>query len=616
MILGTAGHIDHGKTSLIKALTGVDTDRLPEEKRRGITIELGFAPLELPDVGVIGIVDVPGHEAFVRTMVAGASGIDLALLVIAADEGVMPQTREHLAVLSLLGIRAGLVVLTKSDLVDADWLELVEEDTRAFLVGSPLEGCPIIPASVVSGKGLDEIRATIRELALSLPGRSSSDLFRLPIDRAFSVRGTGTVVTGTVWSGEVRREAVLHVSPGGRSARVRSVQSHGAQVDAAQPGARAALALVGVDLADVARGSVVVGGDGWAETRQLRADVRLLPDATASLGPRTSVRFHLGTADVGARVVVAGGPLLAGQRRSARVVLDEPLLARSGDRFVIRSATPLATIGGGVVVDPQPLHRRARPWPLEEGSSVPGRLRLALEEAGAQGVAISALPVRLGLSVSGVTELIAGEAERVTRLGDRVFDRDIVTRLTDRLVQLVEEHHARYPLDVGVSLQSVRARLAAPAPLVEEVLRESVTTGAVELDAGVIRRAGWVPRLTAEQRTLVEQLAQEHKLAEREPPSAPELSAKYGDSVPHLLRILERDGRLVQIEPERYYDRGAVTLLVLALRTGMEKGREYSPAELRELLGVSRKYLIPFLEYCDRHGVTERRSAGRVLHGT
>jgi selenocysteine-specific elongation factor len=231
-------------------------------------------------------------------------------------------------------------------------------------------------------------------------------------------------------------------------------------------------------------------------------------------------------------------------------------------------------------------------------------------------VAISALPVRLGLSVSGVTELIAGEAERVTRLGDRVFDREIVPRLTDRLAQLVEEHHARYPLDVGVSLQSIRARLTAPAPLVEEVVRASVAADTVELDAGVIRRAGWVPRLTPEQRTLVEQLAQAHTIAEREPPSVPELSAKHGDSVPHLLRILERDGRLVQIEPERYYDRAAVTLLVDALRTGMEKGKEYSPAELRELLGVSRKYLIPFLEYCDRHGVTDRRSVGRVLHGT
>ena len=615
MILGTAGHIDHGKTSLIKALTGVDTDRLPEEKRRGITIELGFAPLSLDGVGTIGVVDVPGHEAFVRTMVAGASGIDLALLVVAADEGVMPQTREHLAVLSLLGVRAGLVVLSKADLVDQEWRELVEEDVRAFLRGTAFEGWPVVAASGVTGQGLDDVRAAIRERALALPERLADDLFRLPIDRAFSVRGTGTVVTGTVWTGQVRRDDVLRVFPGDRGARVRSVQSHGAAVESALPGRRAAIGLAGLEVSDVTRGSVAVTGAGWSETRVLRAEVRLLPEASAVLGPRTSVRFHLGTADVGARVVVAGGALQAGERRSARIVLDEPLLARGGDRFVLRSATPLATIGGGLVLDPQPLHRRPRPWPLDRTESAAGRLALILEEAGAQGVAVAALPVRLGLAVSGITALLASEHDTVQRLGDRVYDRAVSARLASAIEVAVSDHHRRYPLEEGASLQSVRAGLAAPPEVVEEVVKRAVAAGVVEVRGGLIRRRGWVPSLTEEQRMLADLLASEHAAAEREPPSVSELAQKHGDSVPDLLRLLERDGRLVQVEADRYYDPAAVTRLVESLRTGMERGREYSPSELRDILGVSRKYLIPFLEFCDRQRITERRSSGRVLSG-
>ena len=360
MILGTAGHIDHGKTTLVRALTGVDTDRLPEEKRRGITIELGFAPLRLDGVGTIGVVDVPGHEGFVRTMLAGATGIDLALLVVAADESVMPQTREHFAILRLLGVTRGVVALTKCDLVDDEWRALVVEDVRALLADSPLADAAVVGTSSVTGAGLAELRAAIADAARAVPARAADDLFRMPVDRAFTIKGTGTVVTGTVWSGRLTRDGTVRVMPGDRTVRVRGLETHGDQVPVAEPGHRTAIALAGLDVADVQRGSFLVADAAWRPSNVLRAEVVLLDDAPQTLRARTAVRFHLGAADVGARVV-ADGSLAPGERKFARIVLDEPVVLRAGDRFVLRSASPAATVGGGIVIDPFAT-RRARPW--------------------------------------------------------------------------------------------------------------------------------------------------------------------------------------------------------------------------------------------------------------
>ena len=315
MILGTAGHVDHGKTALVKALTGVDTDRLEEEKRRGITIDLGFAPLRLANGVTLGVVDVPGHEAFVRNMVAGATGVDLALLVVAADEGIMPQTREHLNILRLLGVRDGVVALSKCDLVDAEWLELVRDDVRTALATTPLAGAAIVPTSVVSGDGIPALRDAISLTAANRPARESADLFRMPIDRAFSLKGTGTVVTGTVWSGTLPRDAAARVLPMGKVVRVRGLESHGASIAAATTGMRAAVALAGVEVADLRRGQVLVADDSWATTTVLLAHVELLSSARRSIGARTSLRFHLGTADVGARVVALGGTAASGSER-------------------------------------------------------------------------------------------------------------------------------------------------------------------------------------------------------------------------------------------------------------------------------------------------------------
>lgn len=611
MIVGTAGHIDHGKTALVRALTGVDTDRLPEEKRRGITIELGFAPLTLEGVGTVGIVDVPGHEAFVRTMLAGATGVDLALVVIAADEGVMPQTREHLSILSLLGVRSGVVALTKRDTVDDEWAALVRDDVRVLLAETPLRDAPIVETSVVSGQGIDALRAVLRDRLRALPARSAADLFRMPIDRAFTVKGTGTVVTGTVWSGTVTAQTPLHLYPLDRAVRARGVQRHGAPADSLPPGSRGAVALAGVELADVARGGLLVEEGGWTPSRVMRADVALLDEGARPIRPREWVRLHLGTSEVGARIVAAGGPLAPGETRGARLVLDTPLVARAGDRFVLRLPSPPITVGGGVVVDPSPPHRRPRPWPA--ALDHPERLRRLVSEAGERGLPVDALPVRLGCPPAQCPAII-GAVTGIERAGSVLFDANLVQEVTRRVLGEVDRLHAHSPLDSWVPRAALRAAVGTDEEIFALALARAVATGAVESGPGGLRRTGWAPvmseALQRERAWLLDRL----DVAGSEPPSVPELRAERGgaDPIP-LLRALEREQLVVQVEPERFYAAAVARELTERLRASLEPGRVYGPAELREILGTTRKYLIPFLEYCDRHRITERRTEGRVL---
>ncbi len=612
MILGTAGHIDHGKTTLVRALTGVDTDRLPEEKRRGITIDLGFAPLVLEGVGQLGVVDVPGHEAFVRTMVAGATGIDLVLLVVAADSGVMPQTREHLAILSLLGVRSGVVALTKCDLVDAEWLALVEEDVRATLGTSSLAGAAIVPVSSTTGEGLDALRRALADVAATIPERSSDDIFRLPVDRAFTVRGTGTVVTGTVWSGTLARDATVRLFPSDTTARVRGLHVHGHVVDTVRAGDRAAIALVGVELDQVRRGAVLVQSDAWASTRVIRADVSLLPDAAVTLGPRSRVRFHLGTNEVGARLVVRDAPLEPGVTLSARVVLDEPIVVRAGDRFVLRSPSPASTLGGGIVTDPlAPL--RARPWRLESRDPRTTLAALA-DEAGAAGVSVRELPVRLGIMPRDVEPLLA--TVEGWRVGSRFLSVSARDRLTRAARSVLESYHAEHPLEPGAPLQWLRSRLDAPDEVATAILTLLAASGDIVATSGVAANAAFAPTLDAAHSALRDAMIAALGSAGIEPPSLDELAASLGatsDGVLELARWLAREGSVVAVEPGRYFARIAVDGLHARMAAGMAGGKEYSPGELRDLLGLTRKFLIPFLEYCDREGYTVRVELGRRL---
>jgi selenocysteine-specific elongation factor len=610
MILGTAGHIDHGKTTLVRALTGVDTDRLPEEKRRGITIELGFAPLEIEGVGTVGVVDVPGHEAFVRTMVAGATGIDLALVVVAADEGVMPQTREHLAILQLLGISRGVVALTKADLVDDEWLALVEEDVRTA-TAAIFPDAPIIPTSATEGRGLIELRAALREASRELPARLDDDLFRLPVDRAFTIKGTGTVVTGTVWSGRLRRDDTVRILPGDKTARVRSIQGHGAAVDVATPGSRAAIALTGLDVADCPRGATLVTDREWHATSLVRADLTLVSDAEVEIRPRSWFRIHVGTSEVAGRIVTKESPE-PGVPFGARVVLDAPIVVRAGDRFVVRTTAPLNTIAGGVVVDPYP-PRRARVWPAN--LDVVARLDRIIDESASEGVRVADLPVRLGLRAAACRDLLESRQRELVVVNGRLAARKTLDALRAAARALVEAHHREHPLEAGVPVQLLRSKVGGSLDFAVAAIDAEVAAGSLTAASGVVALPGWEASPSPGQATLLETLVSQLEAAGAEPPSVEELASKFGGDVEAILRFVERQGRVVQVEQNRYYTVGSLNLLVDRLRVAMAGGGELGPAELREALGLSRKYLIPFLEYCDRAGYTNRNAAGRVWRG-
>ncbi len=616
-VIGTAGHIDHGKTALVKALTGVDTDRWEEEKRRGITIDLGFAPLPLGDAIQASVVDVPGHEGFVRNMLAGATGIDVALLVIAADEGLMPQTEEHLAIVELLGVRRGIPVITKRDLADSEWLALVRSEVSARLSASRVRWDESIATSVVTGEGLPELRDALRRVAGDLVERPADDLFRLPIDRVFAVAGAGTVVTGSTWSGSVAVGDAVRLLPLGREARVRSIEIHGETAGRAAPGRRTALALVGVDKSELARGHVAVTGSGWDATRLLDVAAELLPTARKPLASRTRVRVHLGTAEVLARAIqtVAIAP---GQRGLARLVLETPLVARGGDRFVLRSFSPVTTIGGGVVLDPFPPARtrlRRRRVAVEQGPAA--RLGVFAVEAGLMGLATDSLAVRLGVSPGRVTRVIAEAGDAVLTSADIVVDRQAVVAAAGRLAEVVRRYHEEHPLDPGMSLQALRAAVGTPAPpsaVTDAVLAFGVKSGEVEVAGSVARRPRWHPALDARATDAGEKLARRLADARWQVPTVAELEREFpGSPVRALLSHFARTGTAEPIDAERFAAKGALAEFRAALEAALAELGSATPAALRDRLGLTRKYLIPLLEWADRRGVTRRAGDARVL---
>jgi selenocysteine-specific elongation factor len=592
----------------VKALTGVDTDRWEEEKRRGITIDLGFAPLPLGDGIDASVVDVPGHEGFVRNMLAGATGIDVALLVIAADEGLMPQTEEHLAIVELLGVRRGIPVITKRDLAASEWLELVRGEVVERLKRSRVRWDAPVATSAVSGEGLDELRAALRRAADDLGERPADDLFRLPIDRVFAVAGAGTVVTGSTWSGTVAVGDAVQLLPLGREARVRSIEVHGHATERAVPGRRTALALVGVDKSELARGHVAVTGPGWRTSALLDAAIELLPGARKALASRTRVRVHLGTAEVLARVIPRRA-IAPGEREIARLVLEDPLVARGGDRFVLRSFSPVTTIGGGVVLDPFPPPRvKLRQRRLTPEQSPSDRLRALAVEAGLTGLAVDGLGVRLGMLPGRVAAVIADLGGDLLTLGDMVVARDAVVAGATRLTEVVRRYHAEHPLDPGMSLQALRAAVGAPAPppaVVDAVLERATADRRLEIAGSVARAAGWRPALDAHASEAHDRLAR--RLAEagwQVPTGAP---------VRALLAHLVREGGAEQMDQERYAATAALAEFRAALEAALTELGSATPAALRDRFGLTRKYLIPLLEWADRRGVTRRAGDARVL---
>lgn len=618
VIIGTAGHIDHGKTALVKALTGIDADRLPEEKRRGITIDLGFAPLQLDGMGTVGMIDVPGHEDFVRSMLVGASGIDLGLLVVAADEGVMPQTREHLLILRLLRIPKVVVALTKSDLVNAEWIDLVRGDVLALFEQAGAETPIIVACSSRTADGLPELRSVLTQLLATAKPRANDDLFRLPVDRAFTVKGTGTVVTGTVWSGELLADESVRVLPAGRTTRARRIEQHGKSSDRARAGGRAAVALVGIEVAEVPRGSVLVTDELWSATSLFEAVVSLESGSAVKMTARTRLRLHAGASEVGARLASVSSQVDSQEPVLARVITDSPVTLRGGDRFVLRLPAPLRTIGGGVVVDPY-ARRRALPYePAERldalAASSAARFSRILTAEGSRGVATKEVPVRVGCTPAGVRNLIDQSGAYVG--AHNLFAPVAVEQVMASVRRIIAEYEIRAPLAPGVPARTLKEGLRANEELVDIGIREMERAGEIETQGPLVRRMGWAPSPSERDVEVSDHLVHDICAADREPPSAGELVSRYGSSVPALLRLLERQGRIVQVETDRYYDRSALEAMIARLKGALVPGKVYAPAQLRDVLGFSRKYLIPFLEFCDRNGLTERRGDGRVLRET
>ncbi|HJS43330.1 MAG TPA: selenocysteine-specific translation elongation factor [Gemmatimonadales bacterium] len=615
-VIGTAGHIDHGKTALVKALTGVDTDRWEEEKRRGITIDLGFAPIDLPGGVQASIVDVPGHEGFVKNMLAGATGIDIALLVIATDEGIMPQTAEHLAILELLGVRRGIPVLTKSDLADAEWLGLVQTDVAARLAQSRVAWTSPIAVSAVTGAGLDDLRKSLAEIVDDLPERHTDDHFRLPIDRVFALPGAGTVVTGSTWSGTIAVGAGVRLLPLDRDARVRSIEVHGQETQAAGPGRRTALALVGAAREELERGDVAVTGAGWTPTTTLDVSLHVLPAVRKPLAVRTRIRVHLGTAEVLGRV--AQVPAISpGQTGLARLLLEKPLVARGGDHFVIRSFSPVTTIGGGIVLDPFP-PKRPRVSERGFGLSQPAAERLGrfVEEAGLGGVRVTDIPVRLGIRPGEVAQTIEATGKGVLQIGDLLVARRAISAEVERVAKAVAEYHDAHPLDAGLSLQALRASVNAPAAVHDVIIDFGVKKQAFEVagSGAVVRKPGWQAAMRNRAGDAGGRIAQRLADARWQLPTVSELQRELADpSVPALLAHLAREGAVERVDQERYAVKPALEDFRRAVEETLRELGSATPAQFRDRLGLTRKYLIPLLEWADRRGITSRKGDTRVL---
>ncbi len=619
IIVGTAGHIDHGKTALVKALTGIDADRLEEEKRRGITIDLGFAHLQLtPDLR-LGFVDVPGHERFVKNMLAGVGGIDVVLFVVAADESIKPQTREHFDICRLLAIPRGVIALTKADLVDSDLRGLVRLEMEEFVAGSFLEGAPMVAVSAVTGEGLEELRSALAAVAGVVPQKNAGGPFRLPVDRVFSVKGFGTVATGTLVSGAVRKEQEVEVYPAGRRLRVRGVEVHGAKADRAVAGQRTALNLADIEPAELARGDVLAEPGRFEAVQRVDCRLDLLPSAKP-LKQRAPVHFHSGTAEIEAEVRLLGGAprLLPGGTAWARLMLRAPALLLPGDRFIIRMFSPVVTIGGGVVADRGDYRYRRAENPgarldvLLSGDAS-ARVALLVRES-AFGLGTVALAARTGLMAAEIAAAAArAPLVALPQTPPWYVDRAWFQSARDRLVNEIRQFHAKNPLLAGVPKQELRngAMPDAPGFLVDALLADARDV-VVEGESVRLRSHTVVLKEDEElARSAIERAFEQAGLAT---PAVGEVLAKAGVEPARARRLLElllKDRRLVRVSEDLVFHQGAIQNLRGML--SQRRNVRFNVGRFKEWTGISRKYAIPLLEFLDREHVTRRDGDERLV---
>jgi selenocysteine-specific elongation factor len=614
-IFGTAGHIDHGKTALVKALTGIDADRLEEEKRRGITIDLGFAHLQLTPQLRLGFVDVPGHERFVKNMLAGVGGIDLVLFAIAADESIKPQTREHFDICRLLGISGGVIALTKADLVDPDILGLVRLEIEEMVEGSFLEGAPIVPVSSLTGAGLDDLRAALTRAAEAVPERSSTGHCRLPIDRVFTVKGFGTVVTGTLVSGSIAREQTVELYPHERPLRVRGVQVHGEQAERAVAGQRTAVNLADIEPAELARGDVLSEPGRFHAVTRADCRLQLLPSAKP-LKHRAPVHFHAGTAEIGAEVRLLGGAtvLQPGAVGFARLVLKHPALLLPGDRFIVRMFSPVITIGGGIVLDlPTNLRSKGAAERIAALAAADdaGRIALLVKE-GRFGAVVPELVARTGWTEEGV--LAAARKASLLAVGDSWFVDPVWFRSArSGLVDAVSAFHRESPLAHGIARQDLRARAMPQLP---PFLLDALLAGAPEVvvEGETVRLRTHTVVLQEDEERARAAIERTFEAAGLAVPPVGEALAASGVEPKRARTLLEglvRQKRLLRINQDLVFHASAIERLRQILLP--RKAQHFGVGEFKEWTGISRKYAIPLLEYLDREHVTRREGDRRLI---
>lgn len=636
IIIGTAGHIDHGKTALVKALTGIDADRLPEEKLRGITVDLGFAEMTVGETH-FGLIDVPGHERFIKNMLAGAGGIDLVLLVIAADEGVMPQTREHFDICRLLGITDGIVVITKSDAADAETLELAKLSAAELVAGSFLEIAPVICVSSITGNGIDDLKMALVRAAEKKQARKDELVARLPIDRSFSVKGFGAVVTGTLLSGEIKEGTEMVLMPDGLPVRVRGIQTHGRAVKSVYAGRRSAVNLGGIDHSKVRRGMLLTESGVLRPTQIVDALVEVLKHTAASLRTRQRVRVHLGTSEVLARVSVidASGEVSPGSSSFVQLRLESPVATVPGDRFIIRSYSPQMTIAGGVVLDP--LAEKYRTKDLETAAAYLSSLETAsgdaarqiavfIKAAGSRGLDFSDLHAKTGLRRPVLDRAIASCVAdgSVVDANGRFIDAVEFSILERSVETALAEFHKREPLAKGLPRETLRERTFAylPRELFQAVVSALEASGMVASDNETLRLAAHKPELSPADAALSAAILETYKSAGLDVPKLEEaLSATAAAAgVPlalarkHLQRFID-SGEIVKVTEEFYFHRSSIDDLTAKLRqfAGASADRAIDVGKFKELAGVSRKYAIPLLEYFDRNRVTTRSGDSRRI---
>jgi selenocysteine-specific elongation factor len=630
IIVGTAGHIDHGKTALVRALTGTDADRLPEEKRRGITIDIGFAELDLGEVR-IGFVDVPGHERFVKNMLAGAHGIDAVALIIAADESVMPQTREHFDICRLLGVNKGLIVLTKKDLVDDELLQLAQAEAEELVKGSFLEDAPIVSVSSRTGDGLDEVKQALGEIGAAVPERSSDYIARLPIDRSFTMKGFGAVVTGTLIAGAIHEGDELDLLPMGGRVRVRGVQVHGSSVKQAVAGQRTAINLAGIESAFIERGMILVQPGRLRTTQIVDASINVLPDAPRPLRSRQRVRVHIGAAEVLARVRVLEneGEIKPGARGFAQLRFESPIVAVLGDRFILRAYSPHMTIGGGVVLDPFAAKHR-----LRELTAARERLTLLADGDHAQQLAQYIIGAgRLGITRGELAARTAWRdeviesalqstaiAQSIVRLETTLLAREVYNELKKAIVREIEAHHKREPLARGLPKETLHDRFFAGAST--EVFREAIAQmekdGAFTSENEIVKLRDHSRELSNEDAKAKDKLEAAYRNAGVAPPALADAFKHAGlDNTRgrKILQLMVDSGSLVKVHGDMLFHQAALDALIQKLRARAvtQPDRSIDVGSFKELAGISRKYAIPLLEYFDRQRITRREGDRRII---